>query len=955
MTVDPSLIPGLSLLAAELLALAAVGYVVVRVALRQTDGQLALAQGLIIGPSIWGLFVNFALHLLPGIAGAIAGWVAVLALGAGLARRAPSKLRLPPRAAAGFVAAALALSWIALAGRQLLTIPDPSIHLTLSSAIRAGVHPPELAWNPGEVVPYHYGMDLLIGLLTPPMGPDIALTTEMLGVYAWTSLTLALVTTLRRSGSWLGALILTPLIFSAGAWTLVLGDPPPLLKVPVVQGVPMAGLRAALADVYWPTLEIPGAWVPYFETPPPNIWMPPFVLAYALALVVLERMAARRQQPWPTRATLAFLIGFLGLVEETVALTLLGLWVVLTGLTLVRARTERTVSAAAIWHSGTGPALALLVLAAGGGPLTGVLTGGLGGSLSLGAPRDLGESRLLATFQPLGGGIGLVGLGAIPVAAASFLLGWRSRLVSALALGSGVFILAALTLQFSAFQFDVGRLDGHARNFALLALLVALSIRLHALRPRWRYAAAGGLIVLIVWPTIATPLQKVRLALDRGIKLTNASPAPPTDFVALLQHMGRYVLAPFATERIIAHIHNRTEVDARILSPQPVNMSIHTGRPSASGFADHVHLFPFTGPDYEDAIRFLEPAALRRLRFSYVHATQDWIAGLPDRAQGWLADPTLFTPVIHDGTHILYRIEPAFLALNPAPAPQSFEALRQVVPESANVLLSAGIQSIPALRVAAAIPHARLTGSLAPTNLYLLTEIPIDPESESPPDVVVVARDRAMNASTHAFPPIWWNQAAIAYATSPAITAAIDPPPQPESDFVVRISDVRSTSNRIAFTARFIDHASGQWTGQDWLAIAVDPSPWSFPTDYAADGYALVGARWFAGQVASSSQTAIHRYEFDGDTQQLAVQGADGTLNVLPSSGDRLAPGIYVLAVRLRHNYLQAAVVPVLKITVADEGRTFYTTFRGDRGATVDPCPQRLSNTESCRRLATEH
>ena len=199
-------------------------------------------------------------------------------------------------------------------------------------------------------------------------------------------------------------------------------------------------------------------------------------------------------------------------------------------------------------------------------------------------------------------------------------------------------------------------------------------------------------------------------------------------------------------------------------------MAIHTGRPSASGFAGHVHLFPFTGPDYEDAIQSLEPAAIRRLKFGYVHATHTWIAGLPDRAQAWLADPTLFAPVIRDGTHTLYRIKPDFLAMNPAPVAQSFEALRQVVPDSANVQISAGIQSIPALRVAATLPHATLSGFITPSNLYLLTKIPIDPVSESPPDVVVVARDRAMNASTHAFPPIWWNHAAIAYATSPAIT-----------------------------------------------------------------------------------------------------------------------------------------------------------------------------------------
>ena len=54
LTVDPAVLPGLLLLLAELAALAAVGYVVVRVALRQDDERMALAQGLVVGPALWG-------------------------------------------------------------------------------------------------------------------------------------------------------------------------------------------------------------------------------------------------------------------------------------------------------------------------------------------------------------------------------------------------------------------------------------------------------------------------------------------------------------------------------------------------------------------------------------------------------------------------------------------------------------------------------------------------------------------------------------------------------------------------------------------------------------------------------------------------------------------------------------------------------------------------------------
>ena len=114
MTVDPAVIPGLLLLAAELLALAAVGYVVARVALKQTDHRLALAQGLVIGPALWGLIVNFVLHLLPGMSGQLAGWIVVLAVGGGLAWRARQDLRIPTRTLARFGLAGAAIFRIAL-------------------------------------------------------------------------------------------------------------------------------------------------------------------------------------------------------------------------------------------------------------------------------------------------------------------------------------------------------------------------------------------------------------------------------------------------------------------------------------------------------------------------------------------------------------------------------------------------------------------------------------------------------------------------------------------------------------------------------------------------------------------------------------------------------------------------------------------------------------------------
>ena len=71
MTVDPSVVSGLLFVLAELAALAGVGYVIVRVALRETDHRVALAQGLVVGSAIWVVVVNLVMYALPGMPAAL--------------------------------------------------------------------------------------------------------------------------------------------------------------------------------------------------------------------------------------------------------------------------------------------------------------------------------------------------------------------------------------------------------------------------------------------------------------------------------------------------------------------------------------------------------------------------------------------------------------------------------------------------------------------------------------------------------------------------------------------------------------------------------------------------------------------------------------------------------------------------------------------------------------------
>lgn len=936
MTIDPTVLPGFLLLAAELLALAIVGFVVVRVVLGQTDDRLALAQGLIVGLALWGLLANFLLHLLPGLAGAVATWIITLGLAAALARRAPAAIRLPFQSLAGFGLAALAIFWVALASRQLLSIPDEDIHLAISATIEAGQFPPVLSWIPDQPLPYHYGADLLIALLTPPVGPDLAFTTEVLGAYAWTGFALVVATALlRRSG--VSAVILTPLIVTAGAWSLIwYADAPHILKVAMPAGIPEAGIRASLGDIYWPSVSLPWTWPG--EASPPNIWKPPFVLSYALGFIVLERAAAARSRTDQRTFPLALLIGFMGLMAEEVALVVLGLWVVLEVSILLRTHQKHALTRRALLGASAGPVLAAILLAAGGGVVTSLLTGVEGKDLSLGWHADPWSRRPLGTFDILPGSVGLVGLGVIPAALTGVLLARRSYLVLALAAASAGLFLAALVLQYEPAG-EVTRLDGHARNFALLALLVGLAIRLRKFRPRWRLAALAAIAALAVWPTVALPAHNLAAAVGRGVHLANAQP-DEREFEEWV--MGRAAIRPLRSERIATYIRTQTAIDDRVFSPHPHSMTISTGRPNASGFPTLIHLFAVTGAEYEDARGFLEPTAIQRLGFEYLHATDEWVDSLPDRAQSWLKDPELFEPLVRDDRDTLYRILPPFPSLDSLPDPRSYEALRRLVPAGATVNVPTPTSPLTAIRVASVLPHARILGTLDPHIHYSLTNIPTEPVAGRLPDIVVVERDISFDIGTQEFTPIWWNGAAVAFATRPELATTVDPPPLADRYVNVRLSSVEQKDGRIGFTTHVTNHAPGEWTGQDWLLVPLEETSWTLPRDFESDGYTVVGSRWFGGQISPDIRDSSHTYRFDTSTGQLELQDPVGGFTEVPTSGVQLNPGDYVLMARLQREYLQAAIIPVLRISVHEAEPATFQVYDGERRVSVKACPERL-------------
>ncbi|MCY4112930.1 MAG: hypothetical protein OXG33_03180 [Chloroflexi bacterium] len=934
MTVDPTVVPGLLLLAGELIALAAVGYVVARVVLRQDDERTALAQGLVVGLALWGVIVNFVMYLVPGLGGAIVGWSVTLTAGAILAWRAPHPIGPRPRVAAGFVVAALALMWIALASRQLLTIPDWEIHLGLSAVMRAGAgFPPELPWNPGIPVSYHYGFDLLVGLLAPPFGPDLAFTTELLGVYIWTALALIVVTTLIQRGSALGAVLLAPLLLTAGAWTVVFVPPPDVLLVPVPAGIPSAGIRASLTDLYWPSVQLPWLWPGLasegLSTPsPPNLFKPYFPLAYAPALVVLERAASPAGR-WPGRSVvLALLVGFVSLSDEAVAPIVLVLWVVFEAMAFWKARQPGADTTGLALRAAAGPALAMLLLVLSGGALTGVLTDAGGSGLSLGWIDDASARRPIATFAQQPGGLGLLGLGPLVVAAAAALLAWRDRLVLALIAGALVFLLAALTLQYE-FSPDVARLDGHARNFALLALLVALSMRLAGLRPRWRTAAGALLVGLVIWPTVAAPARNLGLAVGQGVQFAN-EPTDKREFNVI--PMDRYEIKRFESKRIAAFIRDHTAVDARILTTSPLEMTLATGRPNSLGFVGVSHLVAFSGPDYADARRSLEPTAIRRLGIDYLVVPGAWMAELPARAQRWLANPELFEPLVRDGDATLYRVRPAFLQLDAPPTPGSFAHLRSSVPPATTVYLPPQLHWLTRLRVASVLPHAQLLGTV---HGWLHRRMPApwsaEPLGDRAPDLIVLpATVEPWMLPPAGRRPVWHNHEIAVYAPNGAIAPIVPPPARPDPPVVdVRLSDARAADGRLTFTGTFDNRTPEQWTSQDWIMFAVDDTPWNIPLAFGPAGRMPEVAAWFDGWLGPGATTTTHTYEFDPRASRLAIRDSEGDFTAAAASGDVPGPGVWTLALRLRHEYQSsqwrdAAVIPVLRIKISQGGEVAY-------------------------------
>ena len=405
------------------------------------------------------------------------------------------------------------------------------------------------------------------------------------------------------------------------------------------------------------------------------------------------------------------------------------------------------------------------------------------------------------------------------------------------------------------------------------------------------------------------------------------------------------------SRRLAAYIRNHTSVHARVLNgvetqllhaAENQTVLMNTGRPNNQGFADVIQLELDWGPEYLDARNYLVPTAFRRLGLGYVYSTDAWAATLPERARSWLADPTFFDLLARDGHEALYRVRPAFLALSADPHPASFEALRLVVP-STDVYLPPQPDwrnRVRLLRVASVLSHARLLGVIDPQGLHLRTPQPwvVEPLGRQMPEFIVLP----LLHEAWQFPPVAWREA---WRNAPDRVAvywrdsALQPKPDAAPPVSVRVSDVLVEAERLLFTTTIDDGAPHQWTGQDWVLVPTDDSPWAIPVVERHKGLPVID-QWFAGQAAAGAGTTTHTYAFDARASSLTVRGSDGTFTTVQASTRTPSSGFWMLAMRLTGREANGtkkavAIVPVLRFAVSDAATVssvqVYQAVRGWR------------------------
>ena len=147
---------------------------------------------------------------------------------------------------------------------------------------------------------------------------------------------------------------------------------------------------------------------------------------------------------------------------------------------------------------------------------------------------------------------------------------------------------------------------------------------------------------------------------------------------------------------------------------------------------------------------------------------------------------------------------------------------------------------------------------------------------------------------------------------------------------------MRVADGRIGFTTTFTDRATESWSGQDWVVVETDDSPWRLPYRFETHTYTSAYARWFDGQAQPVPETDTHEYfflyEFEPRTGVLAVWDGSGYTSLSPSQ-PQLRPGNWMLAARPNVDGEEVGLIPVLQFTLTADGDFMYKVYEGSLDA----------------------
>ena len=255
---------------------------------------------------------------------------------------------------------------------------------------------------------------------------------------------------------------------------------------------------------------------------------------------------------------------------------------------------------------------------------------------------------------------------------------------------------------------------------------------------------------------------------------------------------------------------------------------------------------------------------------------------------------------------------------------------------------AAATEELHALRLASALPHARLVGELYPGHIHLRTDFRVEALGDELPSLVVVPFWFTPSMFPPEFrQPVWWNDWVAAYSPDGAVGPVMSFARPPSPPVSVVVSDGELDDVRVRFTLSLTTLDTDRWNGQDWFVIPKDSRVPAYPK-FGGPASVL----WFPGEFVSWGGTQSGRYEFDPRSGRLSVRSNDGRATVLGESGGRpLGPGRWTLVLRLkravqRDNFVahdDVGFIPVLQVEISEAGDVRYDLHEGDLDVRLRP------------------